>query len=152
MAVVLACGAMPATAQPARPTTRVPDDPRFAQQWQLSHDGVMGAEQAWDLGRGGTITVAIVDSGVDMTHPDLVANLWTNPAEVPGNGVDDDGDGHVDDVHGWDTIGHDADPSDNSGHGTSMAGVVAARGDNGIGSRASPGGPGSCRSRSSMRT
>jgi subtilisin family serine protease len=133
MAVVLACGALPATAQPARPTTRVPDDPRFAQQWQLSHDGVMGAERAWGLGRGGPITVAIVDSGVDMTHPDLVANLWTNPGEVPGNGVDDDGDGHVDDTHGWDVIGNDADPSDDNGHGTSIAGVVAARGDNGIG-------------------
>ena len=93
----------------------------------------MGAQGAWDLGLGGPVTVAIVDSGVDLTHPDLVANLWTNPREVPGNGVDDDGDGHVDDVHGWDTIAGDADPSDDNGHGTSLAGVVAARGDNRIG-------------------
>ena len=133
MLVVLACGAMPATAQPTRPTTRTPDDPRFAQQWQLSHGGVMGAPRAWALARGAPVTVAIVDTGVDMTHPDLVANLWTNPHEVPGNGVDDDGDGHVDDVHGWDMIDGDADPSDDNGHGTSLAGVVAARGDNGIG-------------------
>jgi subtilisin family serine protease len=131
--VVLACGAIPATAQPARPTTRAPDDPRFGQQWQLAHDRVMGAQRAWGLGRGGPVTVAVVDSGVDMTHADLVANLWTNPHEVPGNGVDDDGDGHVDDVHGWDAIGGDADPTDDNGHGTSLAGVVAARGDNGIG-------------------
>ena len=133
MVVVLACAAMPATAQPTRPTTRIPDDPRFAQQWQLSHDGVMGAPRAWGLARGAPVTVAIVDTGVDMTHRDLVANLWTNPHEVPGNGVDDDGDGHVDDVHGWDMIAGDADPSDDNGHGTSLAGVVAARGDNGIG-------------------
>ena len=77
----------------------------------------MGAQRAWRVSRGGDVTVAIVDTGADLTHPDLEANLWTNPHEVAGNDVDDDGDGHVDD----------------NGHGTHVAGIVAARGDNGIG-------------------
>jgi subtilisin family serine protease len=112
---------------------RVPDDVRFAQQWQLSKNRVMGAPRAWSLGRGGAVTVAIVDSGMDLDHPDLRDNLWTNSREIPANGVDDDGDGLVDDVHGWDFANNDADPTDDNGHGTHVAGIVAARGDNGIG-------------------
>jgi subtilisin family serine protease len=111
----------------------VPDDVRFGQQWQLAQDGAMGAPRAWSLGRGGAVAVAIVDSGIDLDHRDLQPNLWTNVREVAGNGVDDDGDGLVDDVHGWDFANDDADPSDDNGHGTHVAGIVAARGDNGIG-------------------
>jgi subtilisin family serine protease len=119
---------------PARTSAvRVPDDVRFRQQWQFARTNAMGAQRAWSLGRGGAVTVAIVDTGMDLAHPDLQANLWTNAREVPGNGIDDDGDGHVDDVHGWDFANADADPSDDNGHGTHVAGIVAARGDNGIG-------------------
>ena len=110
-----------------------PDDFRFEQQWQLARDDVMGAQRAWKLGRGGPITIAVVDSGVNLRHPDLRENLWTNPREVPGNGTDDDGDGRVDDVHGWDFANGDPDPSDDNGHGTHVAGIAAARGDNRIG-------------------
>jgi subtilisin family serine protease len=111
----------------------VPDDARFAQQWQLAKNHVMGAPRAWSLGRGGAVTVAIVDTGIDLHHPDLQANLWVNTREVPGNGIDDDADGYVDDVNGYDFANNDADPSDDNGHGTHVAGIVAARGDNGIG-------------------
>jgi subtilisin family serine protease len=117
----------------AQTRMRAPDDFRFEQQWQLARDSVMGAQRAWKLGRGGPVTIAIVDSGVNLRHPDLRDNLWVNPGEVPGNGVDDDGDGRVDDVHGWDFANADADPSDDNGHGTHVAGIAAARGDNGIG-------------------
>ncbi|MBI5104260.1 MAG: S8 family serine peptidase, partial [Solirubrobacterales bacterium] len=93
----------------------------------------MGARTAWRQSSGAGVVVAVVDSGVDLDHPDLVANLWTNPGEVPGNGVDDDRDGVVDDVHGADLVDGDGDPRDRNGHGTHVAGIVAARGGNGIG-------------------
>jgi subtilisin family serine protease len=132
LVVVLAVLAAFAAAADAR-TLRRPDDPRFARQWQLAHDGVMGARSAWRVTRGGDVTVAIVDTGVDLTHPDLRDSLWTNRDEVAGNGIDDDGDGYVDDTHGWDVVNRDPDPADDNGHGTHVAGIVAARGDNDTG-------------------
>jgi subtilisin family serine protease len=108
-------------------------DPLTAEQWSLKDDGAMGTESAWRQTTGADVTVAIVDSGVDLGHPDLAPNLWTNPGEVPGNGVDDDGNGYVDDVHGFDFVGGDGDPQDANGHGTHVAGIVGARGGNGIG-------------------
>ena len=77
--------------------------------------------------------VAVLDSGLDLSNADIAGNLWTNPGEVPGNALDDDGNGFVDDVHGADTVGYDGDPSDGLGHGTAVASVIAARGDNGFG-------------------
>src|SRR4051794_22773686 len=114
-------------------TAAVRPDPERASQWALQGDSPMGAASAWAQITGGDVTVAVVDTGVDLTHPDLLPNLWTNPGEIPGNGVDDDGDGFVDDVHGADFFDHDGDPSDDNGHGTHVAGIVAARGGNGIG-------------------
>ena len=77
--------------------------------------------------------VAVIDTGIDYTHPDLAANIWTNPGEIAGNGVDDDGNGFVDDVHGYDFANDDGDPMDDHGHGTHVAGTIAAVGNNGIG-------------------
>lgn len=111
----------------------LPDDALLPRQWQLVRAPAMGAPAAWRRGPVAPVTVAVVDTGVDLGHPDLAQNAWTNPGEVPGNGIDDDGDGLVDDVHGWDFAGGRPDVSDAEGHGTAVAGVVAARGDNGIG-------------------
>jgi subtilisin family serine protease len=108
-------------------------DPRSGDQWSLQGDEAMGAATAWRQTTGGDITVAVVDSGVDLSHPDLAANLWTNPGEIPGNGIDDDGNGYVDDVHGYDFVDGDGTPQDANGHGTHVAGIIAARGGNGIG-------------------
>ena len=74
----------------------------------------------------GTITVAVVDTGADLSHPDLACHLWTNPGEIAGNGIDDDHDGIVDDVHGADVLDGSGDPRDDSGHGTHVAGIIAA--------------------------
>jgi subtilisin family serine protease len=120
----------PATARAAQTAST---DPRATEQWSLQGDDAMGAASAWRQTTGADVTVAIVDSGVELGHPDLAPNLWTNPGEVPGNGVDDDGNGHVDDVHGFDFIEGDGDPADVNGHGTHVAGIVGARGGNGIG-------------------
>ncbi len=117
-----------------------PNDPHFASQWSLSGAGRahVSASDAWDRGTGGKdargneIVVAIIDGGMDVNHPDLAPNLWRNEREIPGNRIDDDGNGYVDDVHGWNarastgTIPTDA-------HGTAIAGIIGARGDNSAG-------------------
>ena len=93
------------------------------------------AQPAWaNFGGGdGSVIVASIDTGVNYNHPDLSANMWRNPLEIPGNGIDDDGDGYVDDVYGIDTVNHDSNPMDDEGHGTHTAGTIAAVGNNGIG-------------------
>ena len=112
----------------------VPDDPLYGSQWALP---TIGAPAGWDAATTGTaVTVAVIDTGIDTTHPDLAGRLWTNPGEVPGNGLDDDGDGLVDDVHGWNFADEDAQlysAADNETHGTHVAGTVAAQRDNAIG-------------------
>jgi len=119
-----------------------PNDPRFSEQWALSNTGQtsgtsgadIGALSAWSVSTGSdSIVVAVIDTGVDYTHPDMAANIWTNPGEIAGNGIDDDGNGYIDDVHGWDFINNDNDPMDDNGHGTHCAGVIGAVGNNGIG-------------------
>lgn len=110
-----------------------PDDPRLADVWAFDGDAPMGIDSAWDQTVGGDVVVAILDTGIDLSHPDLRDNLWTNPGEIPGNGRDDDGNGYVDDVHGADVVSGDGVPQDDNGHGTHVAGIIAARGGNGIG-------------------
>lgn len=101
-------------------------------QWHLDQ---VGATDAWEFSTGGEeAIVAVIDTGCLITHPDLVDNIFVNTAEIPDNGIDDDGNGFVDDVRGWDFLDDDADPNDETGHGTHVSGIVGARGDNGIGS------------------
>ena len=122
-------------------TATAVNDPSFPSQWGLDNTGQTGgtfdadidAPEAWDRSRGEGVTVAVVDTGIDYSHPDLASSIWRNPGEVAGNGLDDDGNGYVDDVHGWDFFNNDNAPLDDNGHGTHVAGTIAAAGDNGIG-------------------
>jgi len=104
-----------------------PADEHFADQWALQPGAPLDGPAAWRIARGAGEVVAVVDSGVDTTHPDLAGALWTNSREVPGNGRDDDRNGHVDDVHGVDLVDHDGNPEDRDGHGTHVAGIIAAQ-------------------------
>ena len=93
-----------------------------------------GAPEAWNTGTGtGRTIVAVIDSGVAYNHPDLKANMWRNPGEVAGNGIDDDGNGYVDDVYGYDFVANNGNPMDDNGHGTHVAGTIGAVGNNGVG-------------------
>jgi subtilisin family serine protease len=119
----------------------IPNDPSFPLLWGMHNTGQSGgtpdadidAPEAWGIQTGTDVIIGIIDTGVDRTHPDLAANMWTNPGEIAGNGIDDDGNGYVDDVRGWDFVNNDNDPMDDHGHGTHCAGTIAGIGDNGIG-------------------
>jgi len=119
-----------------------PNDPSFPSLYGLNNTGQTGgtpdadidAPEAWDLTIGSrSIVVGVIDTGVDYNHPDLAANIWTNPVEIAGDGIDNDGNGYVDDVHGWDFYNNDADPMDDNGHGTHVSGTIGAVGNNGVG-------------------
>ncbi len=116
-------------------------DEKFGQQWGLLNTGRnsggwfssgkagedINATQAWNVETGNRdLVVAVIDTGVDYTHPDLVQNMWKNEGEIAGNGIDDDGNGFVDDVYGYDFSNKDADPMDGHSHGTHCAGVIGA--------------------------
>jgi len=108
-----------------------PNDPLYDAQWALAR---IEMPQAWDVETGSTDTViAVIDAGLDIDHPDLQNQLWTNPGEIPGNGIDDDNNGYVDDIHGWNIVDDNSDLSDNTGHGTEVAGVIAAEANNSTG-------------------
>ena len=114
-----------------RRVTRTPNDPDFDRMVGLNR---IGAPAAWDVTTGSTnVVVALIDSGVFYSHEDLKDNLWRNPGEIPDNGIDDDGNGYVDDVYGIDAHNHDSDPLDDDGHGTYCAGILGAVGNNGRG-------------------
>jgi subtilisin family serine protease len=123
-------------------TLRFPSDPSFFDQWGLFNFGQSGgtygadidAVYAWNVTTGSrAVVVAVIDSGIDYGHPDLSANMYTNAAEIPDNGEDDDQNGFVDDVRGWDFRDDDNDPWDELGHGTHVAGIIGAVGGNFIG-------------------
>jgi subtilisin family serine protease/PKD repeat protein len=108
-----------------------PDDPLYPAQWGLAK---IGAEAAWSVVTGTpAVDIAIVDSGIDLTHPDFANQLWINPGEIADNGVDDDNDGYVDDVNGWDFVYGTNNVVDENGHGTEVAGVAGAGANNGVG-------------------
>jgi subtilisin family serine protease len=112
----------------AHPAATTPNDPEFANQWGLEQ---VDAPEAWDVETGNAnVVIAVVDSGLDLTHPDLASKLWVNPGEIAGNGIDDDNNGLIDDVNGWNFYAEDANIADDNGHGTQVAGVAAAVTDN----------------------
>ena len=123
----------------------IPTDPLFARQWHHRNTGASGGtvdadvdtSWAWDIAMGSSnVLISIQDGGTEIGHEDLLPNLFTNPGEVPGDNVDNDGNGFVDDVHGWDFINNDNDPNPSGAgdnHGTAVAGAAVARDSNGLG-------------------
>ncbi|MBU1693008.1 MAG: S8 family serine peptidase, partial [Verrucomicrobia bacterium] len=121
---------------------RTPNDPSFGMLWGLHNTGEGGgtadadidAPEAWSRATGSRdIIVAVIDTGIDYNHVDLADNMWKNTGEIPTNGIDDDANGYVDDVYGYDFYNKDADPMDDHSHGTHCAGTIGAVGNNGVG-------------------
>jgi subtilisin family serine protease len=109
------------------------NDARFDTQWSFHNEGRVEADidapEAWDISTGSSeIVVGVIDSGIDYTHPDLIQNIWTNPGEIAGDGIDNDANGYVDDVHGYDFFEDDSDPFDDGAHGTPVASIIGGSG------------------------
>ncbi len=128
--------------------SRTPNDPMFYRQWGMLNSSVDGADisatEAWSQTTGSDeVLIAVIDTGVDYNHPDLVDNMWVNKGEIPDNLIDDDHNGYVDDYRGWNFSTYDqmldgedfepSDPLDRNGHGTHVAGIIGAVGNNGVG-------------------
>ncbi|HTK39038.1 MAG TPA: S8 family serine peptidase [Pyrinomonadaceae bacterium] len=108
-----------------------PNDPQYGSLWGMAK---ISAPTAWDLTTGSAaVVVADIDTGIRYSHEDLAANVWTNPGEIPNNGIDDDGNGFIDDYYGYDFFYNDPDPLDENGHGTHTAGTIGAAGNNSLG-------------------
>src|SRR5204863_9250926 len=108
-----------------------PNDPNFGSLYGMTK---ISAPAAWDSTTGNpAVVVADIDTGIDYNHQDLAANMWHNPGETPGNGIDDDGNGFVDDYYGYDFINNDSNPLDDNSHGTHTTGTIGAVGNNAIG-------------------
>ncbi|MFN8218940.1 MAG: S8 family peptidase [Fimbriimonadales bacterium] len=107
-----------------------PNDPIWPDMWHFRN---IKANLAWDISKGSPVPVAVIDTGINLAHPDLEGNAWTNAGEIAGNGIDDDGNGYIDDIHGYDFGYNDPDPNDVFGHGTACAGLVGAVQDNALG-------------------
>ena len=123
-------------------TVKLSDDTRLHDLWGMNNKGQTGgtedkdidAPEAWDITTGSKdILVGVIDTGIDRDHEDLKANMWTNPNEIAGNGKDDDKNGYIDDVHGWDFYNNDNNPDDDDSHGTHCAGTIGGVGNNGKG-------------------
>ncbi len=122
-----------------------PNDPYYYRQWGLKNDGTFslspataGAdidmENGWNVEQGDSnIVVGIIDSGTKLDHPEFAGRIWNNYNEMPGNGIDDDGNGFIDDTQGWDFVHSDNIPADDFGHGTNVTGIIGANGNNSIG-------------------
>lgn len=123
---------------------KTPNDPLLGKLWGMNNIGQpdnvgqvgvagvdIGVEKAWDIQTGSKdVIIAVVDTGINYNHPDLVDNVWTNDAELNGKpGVDDDNNGYIDDIHGWNAVTHTGDPLDDHGHGSHCSGTIGARGD-----------------------
>lgn len=130
-----------------------PTDAQYGKLWGLNNTGAnepakdgsysstrglagsdIDAEKAWGITKGSKrIVVAVIDTGIDYNHPDLKNNMWVNDKEIPGNGIDDDNNGYIDDVYGWNAARKNGDPMDGNSHGTHCAGTIGAEHDNNIG-------------------
>lgn len=121
---------------------KTPNDPSFSSLWGMHNSGQnsghndidIDAPEAWDVSTGSNqVVVGIVDTGVDYTHQDLAANIWINAGEIPDNGIDDDDNGVIDDVHGFNAFDGSGNPMDDNNHGTHVAGTIGARGNDRLG-------------------
>ncbi|MEM0896645.1 MAG: S8 family peptidase [Verrucomicrobiota bacterium] len=119
-----------------------PNDTLYSTQWGLHNTGQSGgvsdadvdAPEFWDIIENAPgIVVAVLDSGLNFSHPDLQGIAWNNPGEIPGDGIDNDGSNRVDDVNGWDFVNSDNNPTDDHGHGSNVTGIIAANRNNGTG-------------------